>query len=155
MPRESKKRLREQSESYLFEIEQINPHYSVHLGHPRFDAGAYGEHLHIEISAKCLAPAKFLARETKFVFIADRSMARELVESRLRQSMPINVGTLTMRGSQSDYLGSLPFDAALALPTIALAGGYRFILLGGSSMYRGSAQIMSSGFYRDIDSEDF
>lgn len=61
---------------------------------------------------------------------------------------------LTMRGEQSSYLGSLPYDAAWRLSPVILTGGFRYIYLHGSAMYRGIAQIHSIGFYEEFDVED-
>lgn len=141
-------------EIYLFEIVGISPTYSFHVGHERFEPGAYGEHLHIGLTAMCLRPRKFEGRETGFTFIGTRELVTQTQAMPRTGVYPNRVGTLTLRGEQSDYLGSLPYDAASTLPLMVLAGGYRFIYLSGPPMYRGSSRIGSSSFYRDFDPND-
>lgn len=148
-----KKRIPE-GESYLFEIVDIAPTYSFHVGNERFEPGAYGEHLHIELATKCLRPRKFEGRGTTFTFIGRRELIAETQAMPRAGVDPSGVGTLTLRGKQSDYLGSLPYDAANTLPLMVLAGGYKFIYLSGPPMFRGSARIGSSSFYRHFDPND-
>lgn len=125
------------------------------MGNERFDSGAFGEHLHIELTAACLRPRKFEGRQTRFVFIGSREVIAETQQRRGAERRPASVGHLTFRGQQSEYLGTLPYDAATTLPLVMLAGGYRFIYLSGAAVYRGSASITSSSFYRDFDPNDF
>ena len=123
-------------ESYLFEIGDIAPTYSFHVGNERFELGAYGEYLHIELTAKCLRPRKFEGRETTFTFIGTRDCIADT--QTMSRAYASGVGTLTFRGRRSDYLGLLPYDAASTLALMVLAGGYRFIYLSGPPMRRGS-----------------
>ncbi len=154
MPRKARNNRVPETESYLFEIVDIAPTYSFHVGNDRFEPGAYGEHLHIELTAKCLRPRKFEGRETAFVFIGTRELIAETQAIPRTGAYPNGVGTLTFRGKQSDYLGSLPYDAANTLPLMVLAAGYKFIYLSGPRMFRGSSRIGSSSFYRHFDPND-
>lgn len=142
-------------ESYLFQITEVSPHYGFHLAHAPHETGAYGEYLHTELKAKCLKPSKYEGRETTFTFIGDRGITDELKAPGRTQRSPLCVGTLTMRGNRSSYLGSLPFDIAVALPLIAVADGSGFIVLSGTTARGGTATIRSSSFYRDIDPDDY
>jgi hypothetical protein len=63
----------------------------------------------------------------------------------------MGIGTLTMRGNQSSYLGSIPFDAALPIPGLVLSGGYRFIYLAGEPVRNGTARIQFISFYHEYD----
>ena len=90
----------------------------------------------------------------EFTFIGSREVIAKTQAMPRMWGYPNEVGTLTLRGKQSDYLGTLPYDAASTLPLMVLAGGYRFIYLSGPPMYRGSSRIGSSSFYRDFDPND-
>ena len=59
-----------------------------------------------------------------------------------------------MRGARSEYLGTLPYDAAQTLPLMILAGGYRFICLSGPFTQGGTSRIQASSFYREFDPDD-
>lgn len=143
-----------QMESYLFEIVGVSPTYSFHVGMQRLEPGAYGEHLHIELRAKCLRPRQFEGRLTEFTFIGDRDFIAATQTRHAGERAPNGVGSLTMRGKQSDYLGTLPYDAAANLALMILAGGYRYIYLGGPAVYRGTSRISSSSFYRQYNPDD-
>jgi hypothetical protein len=139
--------------SFLFKIERLHSHYSFGRGH-RLTRTAFAEYLHPKIEATCLAPNKFKGRLTEFTLIGDRLLEQDLwMQTRAPEHEGI-IGTLTMRGEQSSYLGSLPYDAAWRLSPVILVGGFRYIYLHGSAMYRGTAQIRTIGFYEEFDVED-
>lgn len=138
------------TQSYLFRIEQFEPHYSFGTTENRFGEAGFGEYLHPEIETVCLAPSKFEGRKTRFTILGDR----HLLKGGGLGSPSTCIGTLTFRGDWSTYLGPLPFDAALALPAVILLQGYRFIYLSGEPTRHGSARIRSMGFYREFDLAD-
>lgn len=140
--------------SYVFGIERLHAHYSIGCG-SRFQRTAYDEHLHPEIEAICLAPAKFVDRRTRFTLIGDRQLEQDLWMQKPEPNNVLGVGTLTMRGRRSDYLGAIPYDAAWRIQPLILAGGLRFIYLNGASMLRGTARITWMAFYEELDPEDF
>jgi hypothetical protein len=67
----------------------------------------------------------------------------------------MGVGTLTMRGSRSEYLGSIPFDVLLALAPPILAGGLKFIYLSGPALSHGSSRIRDISFWGEADPAEF
>ena len=64
------------------------------------------------------------------------------------------LGTLTMRGERSQYLGAIPFDSVWHVSAMMISGDFRFICLHGATMFRVSARINSISFYREFDVED-
>lgn len=153
MARKPTTRRVEESESYLFRIESLHSHYSFGNGF-RLDRTAYSEHLHPEIETTCLAPAKYSDRQTRFTLIGDRRLEQDLWMQARSEPFEGGVGTLTMRGRQSEYLGGVPYDAAWRIQPLILAGGLRFIYLHGAAMRRGSARIRSIAFYQDFDPDE-
>jgi hypothetical protein len=143
-----------QSESYLFRIKQVMPNYSFGTNIGRYDAGTHSEYHHTEIDTVCLSPKRFQYRQTQFTLMADRRLTRELEDLADRARPATGIGTLTLRGNRSNYLGSIPFDAALPIPGLILAGGYGFIYLAGEPMSRGSARIRYISFHHDYDPDD-
>ena len=155
MPRKGKSKPLEGNSTYLFRIERIAPEYGFHVAHSRLDQGPYGEYAHTQIVATCLAPSNLSARETHLTVIGDRTFST-LLQNPPSQSAPANgVGTLTLRGNQSQYLGSMPFDALMAIAPSVLAGGLQFVALVGPPLLRGSSRISSMQFLRDADPEDY
>ena len=141
-------------ESYLFRIEQVIPSYSFGTNAGRFDLGSYSEYHHTEIETVCLSPQRFNGRPTRFTLLATRQITRDLEELIVSEQTPFGVGTLTFRGSQSSYLGSIPFDAALSIPGLILAGGYKFIYLSGDAVSQGSASIRYLAMHHAHDPSD-
>lgn len=91
---------------------------------------------------------------TEFTLIGQRELEHDLWMQVSAPEHEAGIGTLTMRGEQSSYLGVLPYDAAWRLTPAILAGGFRFIYLSGSATYRGTARIHSIGFYQEFDMDD-
>lgn len=142
-------------ETYLFRIEHIAPDYSFYSSHSRWDEGPYGEYAHTKIDGSCLVPAKLAGRATRFTFFGDRAVAA-MLEHPNQEAAPANgIGTLTMRGVHSEYLGSMPFDVLLGLAPTIVAGGLRFITLVGPPLYRGTSRISSVSFLANADPEDY
>lgn len=147
------KRQAEQWCSYLFEIQEVHAHYSYSDG-TRFSRTAQEEHLQPRVNAICRAPTKLQGRRTDFVLIGDRQHELDLRSQSLAPASVTGVGTLTMRGTRSDYLGSLPYDAAWHVAPMVLSGAFRFIYLHGATLSRGTARIKSISFYHEFDLED-
>ncbi|HEX4737740.1 MAG TPA: hypothetical protein VH331_09270 [Allosphingosinicella sp.] len=153
MARKPTKRQIEASESYLFRIESLHSQYSFGDGYKLLPT-AYSEHLHPEIEATCLAPTGYKDRPTRFTLIGDRRLEQDLWMQKHAVPHELGVGTLTMRGSQSHYLGAVPYDAAWRIQPLILAGGLRFIYLHGAAMRHGSASIGSISFYQEFDRDE-
>jgi hypothetical protein len=150
MARKAPQRRVEAHESYLFRIETLQSHYSFGSG-AGLQRTAHREHLHPEIEAVCLAPSKLAGRETRFTIIGDRQMEQDLWMQEPASNSESGIGTLTMRGSQSTYLGSLPYDAAWGIQPLIFNGDLRFIYLHGAAMSRGTARISWMAFYTEFD----
>ena len=141
--------------SYLFQIERMAPSYSFGTDEGRYATSGYAEYHHTEIDTVCLLPERLKGRAVSFTIMGDRRLDKQLAGELTLQNQPLGIGTLTVRGKQSNYLGSLPFDAALPIPAIILAGGYSFISLSGEALRHGSAQIRYMTFRTSFDPEDF
>lgn len=143
-----------QSEIYLFRIEKVVPNYSFGTNHGPHRAGPYSEYHHTEIEATCVSPKRFEGRLTFFTLMGERDHAADLIRPDETTRKPIGIGSLTMRGEQSSYLGSLPLDAALLIPALLQSGGYKFIYLAGEPVRYGSATIRYISFYHDFDVDE-
>jgi hypothetical protein len=140
--------------SYLFSIEKVHSHYSFGDG-SHLDRTAYSEYLHPEVEATCVAPEKFKGRTTRFTLIGDRSTERDLwSQTYALDKHEAGVGTLTFRGEQSEYLGSVPFDALWNVIATIRSGGFQFIYLHGATIKYCSARIKSIGFYEEFNLDD-
>ncbi|WP_156404897.1 hypothetical protein [Sphingomonas sp. Root241] len=140
-----------QTEIYLFRIEEVVPNYSFGISLGQLQVGPYAEYHHTEVETVCVSPKRFANRSTNFTLMGDRSHTADLTHPNQDSRARIGVGTLTMRGDQSSYLGSLPLDAALPIPALIQSGGYKFIYLAGEPVRYGSASIRYISFYHDYD----
>ena len=154
MPRKRNPPESDQIQTYLFEIKEIIPDYSFGVAHSRFDQGAFGEYAHTEITAICVVPQKLSGRETRFLLIGDRRITQEL--NKPGSETPWNgIGTLTMRGTRSEYLGSFPLDVLIGLAPLIQAEWLRFITLSGPQLRHGSSRISHFRFVKHADPDDY
>lgn len=86
--------------------------------------------------------------------MGERDHAADLIRPDEATRKPIGIGSLTMRGEQLSYLGSLPLDAAFPIPALIQFGGYKFIYLAGEPVRHGSATIRYISFYHDFDVDE-
>ncbi len=143
------------AESFVFRIDAILPDYSFTVGHERFGDGDYAEHCQTKISATCMVPKRFDGRDTTFTLLGSRRIIDQILKRSPPSDYTPSIGTLTMRGQRSEYLGSIPFDAALALPAITLLGGFKFIFLSGIPIRGGTTQINYMSFGKEFDPDDY
>ncbi|WPZ34532.1 hypothetical protein T8K17_00020 [Thalassobaculum sp. OXR-137] len=142
-------------ESYIFRIEDWEPSYSFSLNTFRLSRGSYSEHLRVTLHGVFLAPKKAQDRRASLTILASRDEAKALEDSVEYAKPPLAVGSLTIRGAYTEYLGSMPFDALLGLTQWLSAGKIKMLDLYGDALYRGKALIRSMRFARDIDPEDW
>ena len=148
-----KRRPKETSEGFLFEIIKVHSHYSFGNGF-KHDRTAFSEFLHPEFDTNCLAPPKFAGRPTRFTLIGDRANERDLWLQTPDDVWERGVGTLTFRGERSEYLGGVPFDALWNVVTASLEGNLHFIYLHGATIKNGTSRIRSIAFYEEFDPDD-
>jgi len=65
------------------------------------------------------------------------------------------VGSLTVWGENTSYLGSLPHDAFWHLAALLLRNHIQMIALHGETLYKGNAKILTLHFEREIDMEEW
>lgn len=115
--------------------------------------GPYWEHTDLEIKGKMIYPDRLTDREIKVTIMGNRSETRVLNKPEDYHNFePKAVGTLTIRGKQSEFLGWLPFDAFQTI--CSMTARIKYLMLTGQSLYRGSADIRSMRFQEHFGPED-
>ncbi len=157
MPRKRRRRSRApiiDYRTYIFRIASWEPSYSFALNEGRFGHGPYWEHVELIVSGECLAPSKTAGRIGKLTFLGNREESRTLEQSLDSDRQPLCVGTLTVRGDRTEYLGSIPFDALWGLVGALSSGTLKFMDMYGERLRYGSARIRSINFCRELDPDD-
>jgi len=154
--RKRRRRPREpEYQSYIFRIEDWEPSYMFALNRSRHFEGPYWEHLDLSLEGVFLSPDKAKDRRASLKLLADRRETRAVTDPESCDWKPLCVGTLTIRGDRTDYLGSLPYDAMWGLIGLLSCGAIRMLDFHGQALYRGEAKIETMHFARDIDPEDW
>lgn len=140
--------------TYVIEIEDWSLSYSFSLDrHNKMSAGPYWEHTSLEMKGTFAHP-ETLAKPIQVIILGDREKTSALERPEEFRYEPKAVGGLTVRGTESEFLGSVPFDAIQTLCQILQARKLKYLVLSGQVLYRGSADIFSMRFQEHFSSED-
>lgn len=139
---------------FIFRIEDWKPSYSFSTNTTQFNRGAYWEHTSLALTDTCISPRKHEGRKGILNIIGDREYIHPLTTHEDDGKKRLGVGTLTMRGQETSYLGSLPWDAMMGIMPLLCSNAFRFIRLDGDTLYRGRARIRTISFEHEVDPED-
>jgi hypothetical protein len=156
MPKRKTRRQTPNYQSFYVQVDNCEPSYSFSLNDSRHFEGPYSEYLDITFNGAILAPRRVKGRRVSLVFLGRRDeqrMATDPTNSAWVDWRALCVGTLTIRGERTNFLGSLPYDAVWALSRERSSGAFRIIHLYGS-VERGRVAVRSIHFSRDVDPED-
>jgi hypothetical protein len=81
--------------------------------------------LELSVRGTIVSPENVQGRQGTLTFLADRRITRDLDNPIESRSQPIAVGTLTIWGGTTSYLGSLPHDALWHLRALLIAVRFR------------------------------
>jgi len=142
-------------QSYVFEIFAWEPNYHFALNSSKWPPGPYWEHAECTCQGKLLIPSKLAGRIVVLRVLGDRAETAAVQRPAETTSTLSAIGGLTLRGQQSDFLGSIPFDALWGVMAMLAANRMRYITLHGEVLSRGGARIRSIGFQPTYDPEDY
>lgn len=138
-------------QSYIFRIENSDVSYSLRLDRSRWAEGPYSEHLELSVDGTIVAPEKLQGRRGVLTFLGDRRMTRDLESPIESRTQPLCVGTLTIWGETTGYLGSLPNDIVWHLVGSLSRDEIRMLALHGETLYRGQAKLLTVHFECEIN----
>lgn len=142
-------------ESYVFRIDDWKPSYSFGLNNGRLFKGPYWEHLEVALSGVFLSPEKAKDRRASLTFLADRREVAAVNDPEKHDWKPLAVGSLTIRGEDTSFLGSIPQDSMWGLIQLLSCGATKMVNLYGHALFRGEATITNMHFEREIGPEDW
>jgi hypothetical protein len=142
-------------QSYYGDIVDWEVDYSLMVGRFGRPPQPYHEHLTLNVSLRLLFPPKLAGEVVAMQILGRRGEDRELDAEQHGEFLPLVVGTLTVRGREKSYLGSLPYTAIMGLLPVLESRRIRMITLHGKKLYRGEAQITSMGLVRQVDPDDW
>lgn len=142
--------------TYVFEIEDWEFSYSFAVNHNKnIIEGPFWEHTDLKVKGKLAHPEKLKDKEIEVTIMGSRKETRVVNKPEDYDSVePKAVGTMTIRGKQSELLCWLPFDSFQMLCSMLNAGKIKYLMLHGQALYRGDADIRSVSFQEHFSSED-
>ena len=142
--------------AYAIEIKDYDFSYSFSVNWLRDTIeGPYWEHTDLKVKGKLAHPEKLKDKEIEVTVMGSRKETRVVNKPEDYDSVePKAVGTMTIRGKQSELLCWVPFDAFQMLCSMLNAGKIKYLVLTGQSLYHGSADIRSMRFQEHFGPED-
>lgn len=133
-------------ESYAIKLFdwRLDYSFSAHKDSRWFDP--LSDYSSLEIDGEFLEPEKVKGRQLTLSFLANRELDEVIEDPSKLERDPVSIGSLTSRGKQSSYLGSLPFKAFPIVISMLENDKCQGILLHGTKLRYGSASIRSLHF---------
>jgi hypothetical protein len=139
--------------TYVIEIDDWSLSYSFSLDrHGKMSAGPYWEHTSLEMKGTFVHP-ETLSKPIQVIILGDREKISALEMPQEYRYEPKAVGGLTVRGKESEFLGSVPFDAIHSICQLLQARKLKYLVLSGQMLYRGSSDIFSVCFQEHFGPE--
>ncbi len=136
--------------TYSIEIVEWSIPYSFQLTRdPKDISWPFWEFKSLDVKGKFLQPEKLAGRDVDARIMGDRRISRVLENPNEPVQEPKAIGGLTLRGKQSEFLGSVPYDALLLLSVLLHSGKIKVIEITGDALYRGSADIRRISFEKE------
>jgi hypothetical protein len=117
--------------------------------------GPFLENKDIDITGRLLAPKKLEGRSIEIRIIGDRDIADIMEHPEKCLENPKSVGSLTIRGKRSEALCFVPFYALHTLCLLLHAEKFKFLVLTGQPLYRGSADVTAVHFEKEYKHQDW
>ena len=117
--------------------------------------GPYWEHASLKITGKVFQPKNIENRVVEINIMGDRRLIPLGEYPEKYDYEPKGIGTLTIRGKQSELSTWVPFDALHLLMYLLKEGEIKFLTLSGQYLYRGSANITSINFEKAYNPADW
>jgi hypothetical protein len=92
--------------------------------------------------------------QIQITILGDREKVQALEHPDECRYEPKAVGSLKVKGKQSEFLGLVPFNAIQTLCILLQAGKLKYLVISGQELYRGSADIHSMRFQEHFGLED-
>lgn len=149
------RRPKEEYTTFVVEVVDWELPYLFSLDHDdRHFPSTYSEHLHLEVQGVIREPKKHGGKEIELTFIGERSIVPE-INNRSSDNKPNRIGTISMRGENRGFIGSLPFDSLQVIAPMLESKRLRYLELHGLSPCRGEAATRSIRFFKDYDPEEW
>ena len=140
--------------TYSIEILDWDVSYSIQLtGDMKDTSWPFWEHARLTIKGKFLAPDKLAGRSIDVILLGSRNIIYVLEHPQETVQEPKAIGGLTVRGKQTEYLGSVPQDMFQTLCFLISEGKIKVLEVTGKALYRGSADISSISFEKEYKPE--
>ncbi len=141
--------------TYVIEIIDWNLSYFFRLtGDLKDMPWPFWEHSSLDLKGKFLHPDELINRDIEVTILGDRRYVHILEHPTEPTQEPKAIGGLTVRGKQSEFIGSVPHDALQTLVLLLNAGKIKVIEIAGKALYRGSADIHSIRFEKEYSPEE-
>ena len=155
MPRaKTRKRVRIEMQSFVFEIKDWRPSYLLSVNHDRYRPGLYSEYVTIEFESTCVFPPALAGRPLRSHVGADRDFLEPSILRIQPDFKPRCVGLLDLPPTGGRFDFAVPFETmGMLLPGFA-HGHYRYLSLWGPVLKRGKSLCTTLHLERSVDLDE-
>lgn len=154
-PKNGRKRISDESETYLVRLERFEPSYSFYLNQDRYQKrdGVYSEYIHPKIHGKLISPEIKGVTAVEVVVIANRALDQERFPKSPDYS-PVAVGSARLDDGVLQINLSVPFQALCMLMPALIAGQIEMLSASGEKLKYREARITGMRFKAKYRPED-
>lgn len=154
-PKKGRKRIFDESETYLVRLERFEPSYSFYLNQNRYQErdGVYSEYIHPKIHGKLISPEIKGVTAVEVTVIADRTLDRERFPKSPDYS-PVAVGSARLDDGVLQINLSVPFQALCMLMPALIAGQIEMLAASGEKLKYREGRITGMRFKAKYRPED-
>lgn len=155
MPRKQlKHRKTEPNQSYVFEIVDWEPHYSLSLNRDRRDERLYNEYINIQFTGACVFPKPLVGRTAQFHVAGERNFMTPMIVQYQPDWQPRCVGELELRPSTGHFYTSMPIENLGFVLSAFEHSLFRYVCLWGPSLKWSKSLCLSMSFDKAVNFEE-
>ena len=150
-----RKQKKYETTTYSIEITDSDVSYSFRLtGKMKDMSWPFWEYMSFDLKGKFLEPKELIGKEVEAIIMGDRRYVHVLQHPMEPTQEPKAIGRLTVRGIQSEFIGSIPYDSLQMLCILQTLEKIKVLEITGEPLYRGSADIQSIRFEKEYKPEE-
>lgn len=142
--------------AYCIEIKGWKPSYLFSMARGfQSRPGPYSEYATIEAHGVIVYPKKYEARSIEFYISGDRNISEIIMDPKMPYEKPHGVGHLVLRGKQSQFFCSVPFDVFPMVVTGFHDEDIRYVSISAEPLHYGQSTITSVCFDKVVDLDNY
>ena len=155
MTRKTKSKQQETYQSYIFQLVDWQPFYSLSISPRKDDDDPYWEYASVDISTSSIFPERFAGTTAHMRFVGDRSFLNPKILEHNKHWKPLCIGELKVRSEGAEFYAAVPFDSLFGIVSILMTERCHFVVLYGPQIRYGKSKCLSFDITATVDLEEY